>query len=151
MKKILTKRLEMFVSNAKNHIFASRFREKANAFNEKINDRTGLAIKSVVTTYRKTYKYVYGKDRIKRFLIGNIGTFEREHITIVNMIEDKKLYPGMDLKENWDKYLKCKSRISAILRANRRMTSLKATDRKEVQSYLNEYIRRRRFEPKFIT
>lgn len=143
MKNVITKRLEKFVSNAQNHIFASRFREKAGAFNELVLSGSDALIKSVVGTYRKTHKYVYGKQRIKNFLINNIGSFEREHIVIVNMIEDQ------NVKENWERYLQCKNRISAILRANRRMTSLKATDRKEVQSYLNEYITRRRFAPKY--
>ena len=139
MEKIITKRLEKFVSNAQNLIFADRFRDKVNAFNEKFVDHTETAIKSIVLKYRKTSKYVAGKERTKRFLISNIGDFEREHISIVNMIEDHRV------EDNWEKYLKCKNRISAILRANRRMTSLKATDNERVKSYLNEYITRRRF------
>lgn len=143
MEKFITKKLEKFVSIAQNHIFASRFLEKARAFNGLVYRGTDTFIKGIVGTYRKTYKYAYGKQRIKGFLINNIDSFEREHVAIVSMIEDQ------NVKENWERYLQCKSRISAILRANRRMTSLKATDKNDVQSYINEYITHRRFAPKY--
>ncbi len=144
MKKIITKKLEKFVSNEQNPIFASRFREKAQFINELVYRGADTILKGIVGTYRKTYKYAWGKQRVKSFLISNIDSFEREHIVIVNMIERQ------NVKENLERYLQCKSRISAILRANRRMTSLKATDKNDVQSYINEHITHRRFAPKYV-
>ena len=143
IEKKLTNKLEKFVSNAQNPIFASRFREKAKAFNELLLLGSETLIKRITMTYRKTYKYACGKERVKHFLINNIGTFEEEHTVIVNMIENH------NVKDNWERYLQCKNRISAILRANRRMNLLKATDTKTVKSYLNEHITRRRFANKY--
>lgn len=143
MEKFITKRLEKFVSDVQNPIFADRFREKVSAFNDQAGKYSLKAVMGVVRTYRKTCKYVYGKERVKRFLIGNINSFEQDHNEIVNLIESG------DVKENWEKYTGCKSRISAILRANRRLNSLKVTNNETVTSYLNEYINRRRFEKKY--
>ncbi len=139
----LTKRLEKFVSIAQNHIFADGFRSTVNALNEKAADHAEMAIKSIVTTYRRTRKYVYGKDRTKRFLMSNISVFEREHNVIVDMIEHG------NVKDNWATYLNCKNRISAILKANRRLNSSKFADSENVKSYLSEYITRRRLEKKY--
>lgn len=141
MEKKLTKRLEKFVSNAQNHIFAGGLRSKVSALNESVTDGLEKAVKNVTSGYRKVDKYVCGKGRTKRFLMESMGTFEKEHNFIVSMIESG------DVKDNWDTYVKCKGRISAILRANRRLNSL--TDNTKVKSYVNEYITRRRFEKKY--
>lgn len=132
MKNVITKKLEKFVSNVENHIFVVRFRAKIDAFNENMFNNTDIVIKTVVTKYRKVYKYTYGKGRVKNFLINNINDFEKDHNYIVCVIENG------DVKDNWERYSSCKNRISAILRANRRMNLMKVTDNKTVQSYLNE-------------
>jgi hypothetical protein len=139
--KILTKRIEKFVSNLKNPIFADRFLGKLSAFNQGVGDGTEKAINCIVKTCRKVSKYTYGKDRIKRFLINNINDFEKDHNYIVDVIEVG------DVKDNLERYLACKGRISAILRANRRMNLL--TDNTRMQSYINEYLTRQRFEKKY--
>jgi hypothetical protein len=143
MEKNITKKLEMLVSNLQNPIFVNEFRVKFYAFYEKVCDKTEIAVKRTTNIYRRTSKYVYGKGRIKRFLITNMDSFEKEHLSIVDMIERQKFE---DRKQDYDK---CKGRISAIIRANRRMSSLKGADKEKVKSYLGEYITRRRFEKKY--
>lgn len=139
----ITKKLEKFVSTRQNLIFARIFREKLPALNDKIGAKVENAIKRIVLLYRKYYKQATANTRTKLFLIENINAFENEHNKIVYLIESNCV------KERWDEYLVIKSRISAILRANRRLNKLKITSNKAVQSYLNDYINQKRFAKKY--
>jgi len=143
MEKSITKRLEKFVSNAQNHIFASRFRDKLKASELSLGIYVETGLKKVAIKYRKAYKFAWGKERVKKFLMNNISSFERDHQRIVNMIEYG------DVKENFNSYLQCKNRISAVIKATRRLSSLKVTDNETITSYLNERINRKRFSSKF--
>lgn len=146
MEKFITKRLEKFVSDVQNHIFADRFRGKVNAFNEKTMTVVDTTVKFIIVKYRKTSKYVRGKDRTKRFLMRNISAFEKEHYSIVDMIEFGDLRTN---SEDRKKYAVCKSRISAILKANRRLNRMKLTNNENVTFALREHINQHRFAKKY--
>jgi hypothetical protein len=167
--KNLTKKIEKFVSNFENHTFVRRFNERIDILLNKydnlpfvklLNAKGNVLVshmevaggylimlaEKIVLYYRKLNKYINGRRRIKTFLINNISSFETEHKQIVTLIESR------DIEEvnNWEKYLKCKSNISAILRANRRMIDFKIlTTDEEAKSYINEYINRQRFSKKY--
>ncbi len=138
MKNEITKRIEKFVYNFKNHTFASRFNETLLILNNYLE----MGVKNTILSHRKLNKYTYGKLRVKNFLINNICNFENEHKVIVILVESHCI----EEEGNWKNYLKSKNRIASILKANRRMRSLKMlTDDEEMKLYLNEYINRRRF------
>lgn len=146
MEKFITKKLEKFVSNVQNSIFASRFvrfRGKVSALNESTGEKMEFVIRRFALKCRKAYKYAYGKERTKRFLIQNINAFEHEHNQIVRWIENG------GIKDNWTDYELSKARISAILKANRRLNRMNVTNNENVTSVLNEYINQRRFAKKY--
>ena len=131
-----TKLIEKFVSNVQNHTFASKFKDKVIVF----NDHQEAFVKNVILFYGRAVKYSYGKIRVRNFLINNLESFEKEHKKIVLLIE------GHSLQDNWDEYVRSKSHISAILRANRRMGLMKITDSEDIKSYISQHITRKRFE-----
>ena len=143
IEKKLTNKLEKFVSAIQNPIFANRFRDKLEARLLVAGTHMETGLRFVVNKYRKTYKFVYGKDRVKAFLINNLGAFEIDHQKIVNWIENG------DVEDNKESYVECKNRISAVLKATRRLNSLKVTDNEKITSYLNEYINRKRFSSRY--
>lgn len=143
MEKFITKKLEKFVSDVQNSIFADRFRVKISTLNEGLGTATDVAVKFVIVKYRRTRKFVRGKVRTKRFLIGNINAFESEHNKIVYMIENG------DVRDNWDEYLVCKRRVSAIIRANRRLNRMKVTNNENVCSIIHEHINQQRLAKKY--
>ena len=143
IEKKLTNKLEKFVNAIQNPIFASRFRDKLEARLLVAGTHMETGLRFVVNKYRKTYKFVYGKDRVKAFLINNLGAFEIDHQKIVNWIENG------DVEDNKESYVECKNRISAVLKATRRLNSLKVTDNEKITSYLNEYINRKRFSSRY--
>lgn len=166
--KNLTKKIEKFVSNFQNLTFVIRFKEKVVLFDHydnlafvKILRQKGNILVShmeaaggyiimfaekIVLYYRKLNKYINGRRRIKAFLINNISSFEAEHKQIVTLIESRDI----EEVDNWQKYLKCKNNISAILRANRRMIDFKIlTTDEEAKSYINDYINSQRFSKKY--
>ena len=143
IEKKLTNKLEKFVNAIQNPIFASRFRDKLEARLLVAGTHMETGLRFVVNKYRKTYKFVYGKDRVKAFLINNLGAFETDHQKIVNWIENG------DVEDNKESYVECKNRISAVLKATRRLNSLKVTDNEKITSYLNEYINRKRFSSRY--
>lgn len=121
----------------KNHIFVDKIRSKISLLHEINIEKTDIFIKLVVKNYRKTIKFINGKQRMREFFVSNIECFGYNHSIIVKLIEDG------DVNENWDRYLKCKNDISATLKANRRFTN-KVTG-SEMKAYLNDYITRQRF------
>ena len=137
IKNVIIKSMEKFVSNLQNDTFASKFKENLIKF----NDRLEMAVKFIILTRRRFYKYSDGTLRVKRFLIKNIRDFEKDHRMIVSLIDDRSL----DDEGNMERYLKCKNRVSATLKANRRIMSFKVMNNDEMKSYLNEYIFRKRF------
>lgn len=165
----ITKKIEMFVSNFENLTFVRKIKNKFtvlcnhydnNAFVKKLNVIGGIMVnymeiaggyvllfaKKIVLNYIRLDKYINGRRRVKAFLINNIASFEIEHKKIVGLIESR------DIEEprNWESYLKCKSNVSAILKANRRMRAFNIlTDDEETKSYLNEYINHKRFSKKY--
>ena len=143
MEKKLTNKLEKFVIAVQNPIFADRFRVKLESKLLGVGTHLETSIKFVSNKYRKTCKFVYGKDRVKLFLINNIGAFERDHQQLVHWIESG------NVNENKEAYVKCKNRISAILKATRRLNSLKVTDNERITAYLNEHINRKRFSKRY--
>lgn len=167
--KNLTKKIEKFVSNFENHTFVRRFNERIDVLLNKydnlpfvklLNAKGNVLVsymevaggyllmlaEKIVLYYRKLNKYINGRRRIKIFLINNISSFEAEHKQIVILIESRDI----EKVDNWEKYLKCKSNISAILRANRRMIDFKIlTTDEEAKSYINEYINKQRFSKKY--
>jgi hypothetical protein len=72
IEKKLTNKLEKFVNAIQNPIFASRFRDKLEARLLVAGTHMETGLRFVVNKYRKTYKFVYGKDRVKAFLINNL-------------------------------------------------------------------------------
>jgi|LakMenE01Jun11ns_1017448.scaffolds.fasta_scaffold9955040_2 hypothetical protein len=143
IEKKLTNKLEKFVNAIQNPIFASRFRDKLEARLLVAGTHMETGLRFVVNKYRKTYKFVYGKDRVKAFLINNLGAFEIDHQKIVNWIENG------DVEENKESYVECKNRISAVLRATRRLNSFKLADNITITAYLNEHINRKRFSSRY--
>ena len=167
--KNITKKIEKFVSNFENHTFVRRFNKRVDILFDyydslafvKILRQKGdilvshmevaggyliMLVEKIVLYYRKLSKYINGRRRIKTFLINNISSFETEHKQIVTLIESRDI----EKVDNWEKYLKCKSNISAILRANRRMIDFKIlTTDEEAKSYINEYINKQRFSKKY--
>ena len=139
----ITKRLEKFVSNREYYIFARIFRDKILSLNETVGSKLEYAVKRSFLAYTKAYKKLNANIRTKNFLINNIDAFEYEHNKIVQLIESNSV------RERWDYYLLIKSRISAILRANRRLNKLKITNNRAVQSYLADYINQKRFVKKY--
>jgi hypothetical protein len=143
MEKKLTNKLEKFVTTIQNPIFANRLRVKLEEGFVGIGVCMEAGLKVVANKYRKTYKFVYGKDRVKTFLINNMGAFERDHQKIVSWIENG------NVSDNKESYVECKNRISAVLKATRRLNSLKMTDNITITAYLNEHINRKRFSKKY--
>jgi hypothetical protein len=143
IEKKLTNKLEKFVSAIQNPIFANRFRSKLESSLSVTSSVIESSAKLVINRYRKAYKFVYGKERVKRFLLDNIKDFEKDHQMLVSWIENGDVY------ENKSSYVKCKNRISAILKATRRLNSLKVADKHRIKSYLNEHINNKRFEKKY--
>ena len=129
--------MEKFVSNLQNDTFASKFRRMLMKF----NDYLEMAVKFIILTRRRFDKYSNGMLRVKRFLMKNISDFEKDHRMIVSLIDDRSL----DDEGNMERYLRCKNRVSATLKANRRIMSFKVTNDDEMKSYLAEYIHRKRF------
>jgi hypothetical protein len=143
MEKKLTNKLEKFVIAVQNPIFADRFRVKLESKLLGVGTHLKTSIRFVSNKYRKTYKFVYGKDRVKKFLISNMGSFERDHQQIVEWIESG------NVSDNKKSYVECKNRISAVLRATRRLNSQKVTDNLTITAYLNEHINSKRFSKKY--
>ena len=129
--------MEKFVSNLQNDTVASKFRRMLMKF----NDYLEMAVKFIILTRRRFDKYSNGMLRVKRFLMKNISDFEKDHRMIVSLIDDRSL----DDEGNMERYLRCKNRVSATLKANRRIMSFKVTNDDEMKSYLAEYIHRKRF------
>ena len=92
------------------------------------------------------YKYVFGLKRMRDFYLNLIVDFEIEHNIIIHLIE----YENINIKIDGDtikKYHKCKSKISAILRAKNRIHNNKTfrSHKATFTFYLHNYFTEQRY------
>lgn len=149
MENKLTKLIENFGLKLENNTFVvgisdkfDKIGQKLSPYASKLNEDAHFFLCKTRTKARRPYKYLFGKIRLREFMIQSIRTFDKEHAAIVHIIEEGKLIDGQKSKE----YAGHKQRIGIILRANKRISAKRITNCEMVKSYINTYIHNSRID-----
>jgi hypothetical protein len=142
MKNLITNWIDKFEFNFDYSIFAGRLRNKILKFHNVHSVNVDLLITKIVVSNRRFGKFLNGNTRVKAFLTTLFESFEKEHETMFSMIEFK------EVSRDEQRYLLCKHRISAIIRAKRRFSKIR-NNKEEMKSFLEQYINNKRFAVKY--
>jgi hypothetical protein len=142
MKNLITNWIDKFEFNFDYSIFAGRLRDKILRAHNVHSVNVDMLITKIIVGNRRFGKFLNGNSRVKFFLTTILESFEKEHELMVSMIEFKEV--GRDEQ----KYLMCKHRISAIIRAKRRFSKIR-NNKEEMKSFLEQYINNKRFATKY--
>lgn len=154
MRNSITKLIKSFENPLKKSIFASKIRDKCVlAYNsleaQRVKTEKWLHphVCKAVVRYRRVYKYMGGRTRLRMFLITSIRKFDTHHAELFSIIESGNL---LDDKKRKERYEACKQDIGILLRANRRMTRQRIVSKRMVTSYLNQHLHQKRMEKKYV-
>lgn len=149
MKKNVTKLIENFGLKLENNTFVIGIVDQFHKVNtriapyaDKFNKDAYFFLCKTRTKAKRSYKYVFGKIRLREFMIESIHRFDKEHSAMVSIIEEGKLSDDKKSKE----YADHKQRIAIILRANKRISGKRITNDELVKSYINRYIHNSRMD-----
>lgn len=149
MENKLTKLIENFGLKVENNTFVTgisdkfdKIGQKLSPYANKLNEDAHFFLCKTRTKAKRSYKYLFGKVRLREFMIGSIRTFDNEHSAMVSIIEEGKLTDSKKSKE----YAERKHKISIILRANRRISAKRITNCEMVKSYINTHIHNTRLD-----
>ena len=114
---------------------------------EASNERIFFFLCKTKAKAKRSYKYVLGKIRMRRFIEWSITEYDNEYTKMTVIVDSSEL--KTDPEKSKAKYDLCKNNIGIILRANKRINTKRMVNKVQIFSCINTRIHLTRTKKKY--